>query len=343
MSDRPRTPLQSLDALQRIGPLVHLPALAAAYGVGLDAVIDGSGVAAAAFADSDALISYRQCSRILARCAQLTGVPQFGLLLGARTTTADLGQLGALFRAAPTLGQAMVAAVDAQAVNSRGATVYLHRSGDDVVFGYAIYERDTVAQDQLYPMLVAVLASIIGELTQGAVAPVEVLLPLRPPADRRPFDVALGVPLRFDQAEAGIVLPMAALDAPVASGDPNIFSRLRSNASLQLALAQRPWTRRVQRAMRPLILRGAPSTGTMARLLGIELRTLARRLASEGTTFHTELDATRRAMACELLQTTGLAIADVADALAYAHQASFSDAFRRWTGQTPSEWRAAAA
>ncbi|TFU02976.1 AraC family transcriptional regulator [Polymorphobacter arshaanensis] len=343
MSDSPQTQSQSLDALQRVGPLVHLPALAAEYGVALDAIVNGTGVAAAAFADSDALISYRQCSRILARCAKLTGNPQFGLLLGARTTTADLGQLGALFRAAPTLGQAMVAAVDVQAVNSRGATVYLHRSGDDVVFGYAIYERDAVAQDQLYPMLVAALASVIRELTQGAVVPVEMLLPLRPPVDQRPFDVALGAPLRFDQAEAGVVLPVAALDAPVAGGDPETFNRISSNASAQLAQAQRPWTRRVQRAMRPLILRGAPSTGAMARLLGIELRTLTRHLAREGTTFQTELDATRRAMACELLQTTGLAIADVADALAYAHQASFTDAFRRWTGKTPSDWRAAAA
>ena len=106
-------------------------------------------------------------------------------------------------------------------------------------------------------------------------------------------------------------------------------------------MTEQVWTGRVKHAIRPLILRGQPTTASMAASFGLNVRTLARHLEREGTTFQTLLDIVRYNMARELLIITEMTIGDIADALAYTHQSSFADAFGRWSGLTPSEWRTA--
>ena len=64
----------------------------------------------------------------------------------------------------------------------------------------------------------------------------------------------------------------------------------------------------------------------------MNVRTLSRRLAAEGTS----------SMARELLTVTDLEIGDIAKALSYSAHSPFVDALRRWSGVMPSGWRRAA-
>jgi AraC-like DNA-binding protein len=45
-------------------------------------------------------------------------------------------------------------------------------------------------------------------------------------------------------------------------------------------------------------------------------------------------------IACELLENTDMALGQIAATLKYSEPSAFTRAFRRWCGQTPSEWRA---
>lgn len=78
----------------------------------------------------------------------------------------------------------------------------------------------------------------------------------------------------------------------------------------------------------------------MAAHLGTTPRTLRRALDAEGTTFEEIRDRVRFAMARELLDLTGLQAAHIALTLDFATPSAFVRAFRRWTGCTPSVWRA---
>jgi AraC-like DNA-binding protein len=66
-------------------------------------------------------------------------------------------------------------------------------------------------------------------------------------------------------------------------------------------------------------------------------RTLARRLAAEGTTFSELLADLRRRLAVEYLKDEDLSVSQVAWLVGYREIAAFSHAFKRWTGRTPSE------
>jgi AraC-like DNA-binding protein len=75
----------------------------------------------------------------------------------------------------------------------------------------------------------------------------------------------------------------------------------------------------------------------------VSLRTLQRRLAEEGTSYGEVLRCTRRDLACAYLSESGWSITEIAFSLGFADMSSFSRAFRRWTGTSPSEYAASLA
>jgi AraC-like DNA-binding protein len=77
-----------------------------------------------------------------------------------------------------------------------------------------------------------------------------------------------------------------------------------------------------------------------ANALGVSTRTLKRQLAAEGASFSTLVDEERRARATYLLGSPEISLKDIADRLGYANLANFTRAFARWTGQTPTAYRA---
>ena len=78
---------------------------------------------------------------------------------------------------------------------------------------------------------------------------------------------------------------------------------------------------------------------SVAKTLAMSRRTLTRRLGEEGTSFRAIMDDVRAELSRALLQDRSLSIADVAFFLQYSEPAAFHRSFRRWTGQTPQNYR----
>lgn len=68
-------------------------------------------------------------------------------------------------------------------------------------------------------------------------------------------------------------------------------------------------------------------------------RTLRKRLTAEGTSYRILLDEVREHLAEELLLAGGLPVEAIAHRLGYVEVSSFSQAFRRWKGVGPREFR----
>lgn len=73
--------------------------------------------------------------------------------------------------------------------------------------------------------------------------------------------------------------------------------------------------------------------------LGLSERTLHRRLAAEGYAFRQLDERVRRNLAERLLGDSTLGLDSIAQQLGYAEAASFSRAFKRWSGLSPDQWR----
>jgi AraC-like DNA-binding protein len=67
---------------------------------------------------------------------------------------------------------------------------------------------------------------------------------------------------------------------------------------------------------------------------------LSRRLSACGTSFQSLVDEGRFEIARQMLENTDADIQRIAVMLEYADASAFARAFRRWSGTTPSRWRA---
>jgi AraC-like DNA-binding protein len=95
----------------------------------------------------------------------------------------------------------------------------------------------------------------------------------------------------------------------------------------------------VEHLIRLALLEGRPRVDWVARKMDLSGRSLQRLLSIHNTTFEAVMDRVLTRHATTLLEQGEMQITQVAMQLGYADPSHFVRAFRRWTRQTPSEFR----
>lgn len=148
---------------------------------------------------------------------------------------------------------------------------------------------------------------------------------------------------RFDQPFSGLEFDRSLMDAVSPHKDEDVHSALRTIAEQRvLRLTHRlPYAVRV----RDYLVKQAPGARanmeTVARSLGMSVRSLRRRMDAEGKTFNEVVNDAQAIVAKNLLGNTQQTIQEIAYELGFADASSFHRAFKRWTGTTPLSYRAA--
>jgi len=86
---------------------------------------------------------------------------------------------------------------------------------------------------------------------------------------------------------------------------------------------------------------GHASESEVASSLFMSTRTLQRKLSDVSRSYKDIMDETRRQLAVEYVRGENVPMTEITFLLGYSEQANFTRAFRRWTGQTPTEFRKA--
>lgn len=330
------------EATLRMGPLMQLPRVLAELGFDPVAVLDGTGIEAAFFADADMPLPYGAALRLLAHCGQHTGCEHLGLLLGERSGAEALGLTGMLLLAAPDVGTGLAHLAQYLDLHDRGAAVVFETSGHDCWLGYDILVDEdagvSIAQDLALAIARNLMRACCGEIW----APREVLLPRPAPADPGPWARYFLAPVRFGAARCALRFPRDWLQRRLAASNPTLHAYLRKEAERLQSLLGRDAVDDVRRVVQGLVAYGPVSAARVASLLGMHERTLHRRLRTHDTSFRRVRDEVLLHIARCLLGTTSMRVAEVAAALGYSEASAFIHAFGRWSGQTPEEWRRAA-
>lgn len=82
-----------------------------------------------------------------------------------------------------------------------------------------------------------------------------------------------------------------------------------------------------------------PVFGELVDALGGSEATLRRQLAREGTSYRQVRESCRRELALHMLRRTSMSIEDIAGRLDYCDSDAFRQAFRTWTGHSPTAYR----
>ena len=144
---------------------------------------------------------------------------------------------------------------------------------------------------------------------------------------------------RFGMGVNQICGPAKFLDRPLAHGDPVTAEMLEEQCRKELALLgpERDVVAQVKSLMTSE--RGYPPLEPVAERLFMSPRTLKRKLQLQGTNYQQLLDDARREEACSLLASTPLPVEKIGERLGYQNASGFSNAFRKWTGMSPGQWR----
>jgi AraC-like DNA-binding protein len=140
--------------------------------------------------------------------------------------------------------------------------------------------------------------------------------------------------------DSGLALSREALERPMRQGDPRLLATAQGLADAALRTQPNLRTMAALVADRlPSLLPESATIETAAQAFHMSGRTLQRRLEQDGTTFSDVLDGVRHELARRWLADPALALGEIAFRLGFSDLATFSRAFKRWTGKPPGMWR----
>jgi AraC-like DNA-binding protein len=153
-----------------------------------------------------------------------------------------------------------------------------------------------------------------------------------------------GNSIAFEAPRTELVFPVDVLRLPVKDADPFLSRVLTEYAERELAKVpdERSVTAFVRRSLCRRLAIGGLDLPSVAREARCSSRTLQERLRTEGTSFTALVDEVRKEQALKYVANPQLRLVEIPLLLHYSEASPFFRAFRRWTGMTPDQYRAAA-
>jgi AraC-like DNA-binding protein len=146
--------------------------------------------------------------------------------------------------------------------------------------------------------------------------------------------------LSFGHEDSGFAMVASDLDRPMQRADARTVEAIMPLVDAELGAPGS--TASLAERVAAKIAASLPDSVDVAAVadgLHMSTRTLQRRLEDEGTRFSDVLDRARLEVARRLLADQTQSLLGVAFRLGFADLATFSRAFKRWTGKPPGQWR----
>lgn len=315
---------------------------AVSIGVQRELLLEGARLTEAQIADPELRLPLGEYVLLLREARKLSGDPVFALHFGAAVDIREMS-LPAL------IAQSMGTPVDALAAVNRYARLDadVDCDGPDRL---QLVERDA----RLWLVDRRANPNASPELTESAFARMvaaarrvgfdrllrEVHFTHAAPPHRKEYGRFFGVAVRFGSNWNALAIDEQAI-AQAIQLQPALAGRLlaeRAEASLRMLDATRTNRGKVEALLATLVAERSASVAAVAGRLGMSRQTLYRRLREEGTSFERLFDDLRLRLAREHLS-AGLPLGEIGYRLGFADGASFSKAFKRWTGSTPGRFR----
>jgi len=164
--------------------------------------------------------------------------------------------------------------------------------------------------------------------------------PFEAPPHRDAYPLMFGGELRFGAEAASYSFDERYLALPLQRDERALRTMLRR--ALPLTVLQYRRDRLLGQRVRELLRargREAATAEALAVLLNLSARTLHRQLLEEGVSLQALKDEVRHEQAAEQLRRTERPIKQIALAVGFRNEKSFSRAFRTWAGVTPGAFR----
>jgi AraC-like DNA-binding protein len=336
---KPRSSAAAGQALQKLGAFRRLPDVLAQLGVDADDVLRDAGLTRTELLSPGGSTRAARVNHLLNVCAERTHCPHFALLIAKAGGLEALDDIGRLVASSADVATALRNFVTYFKYHNGAALVWLETSAESAALHYCVYEAREESSSQLYAGAAVFACNILRDLCGPEWSALQVHLPFRRPVDVRPYREILRAPLVFDANAVTVRFGRHWLDKPLRSADSAAHRELEARFKYLDALGDSDFPSVVRRLVRRQLLVDKCDANDVATALAMHRRTFDRRLEAEGTTFRELRDAVMYDVARQILRETTLSVQQVAAHLRYESGANFSTAFRRWSGESPRQYR----
>jgi AraC-like DNA-binding protein len=272
---------------------------------------------------------------------ELTGNPMLGLLLGKAYRLENYGLLGYAFMSAPTLRHAMIVLR-----NYGPLTFTFFDVNFQVEAGHGIlrFAPDIPLPDDLLSYYVDrdMTAAVSGgrDSLRRPIEPISIQLMHHGQDRREIYERHFRCPVSFSATSSELHIDAGLLDDPMPMGDAETTSMCQQQCRLLVARMSAAHSF-VDRVRQVIVARPGyfPDIDYVAEKLNMTGRTLRRKLAREGSSFQEILAEVRYELAREYLATSKLPLEEISVLLGYSAPGNFSNAFKRWHGSSPRQFR----
>ena len=290
-------------------------------------------------ADPNARFTYKRIDTLWAEAAALIDDPCFGLKAAKYWHPSHMNSLGYAWLSSSSLRTALQRFSKYMRILTEGASFELEEINDElaVTLKYkSISRQQPTRTDSAMAMLIAMCRANYGD----DFSPASLSLTHPAPDCASKFYELFRCPINFDAADNRFTLTLESADKHLQGSNP-LLSTLHDQFMIDY-LAQLDNSNIVERVRAAVIQQlpdGHISDGVVAKALYMNVRTLQRRLQKENTTFKTQLNSVRQELADRYIRDSSKSLAEISYLLGFSEMSSFSRAFKRWTGETPSRYR----
>ncbi|WP_372864247.1 AraC family transcriptional regulator ligand-binding domain-containing protein [Spongiibacter sp.] len=260
--------------------------------------------------------------------------PLVGLQLGLGLQVGHLDLVGMLLMSCETLGEALDLLLEYHPIVGEGGDFSLRHEGESC---YLVYQPHyQLRRRERVEAVLACVLNLANWVSGGAFCAQRLQFTAAAAAPLADYQQLLAAPLQFDAPDNALVFAPALLVTPLIQANTQIRDQLKKIADqLLLDMDRGELSTQVQG-----LLRDHPHWGKerVAEALGMSGRHLVRKLQAEGVTFKLLRSSLLQRISQECLQ-RGETLADIANQLGFSDESAFAKAFKRWVGQTPSQFR----
>lgn len=338
-------PAKSLGRSNHISVTVTTVAFALSRGMTMAEIEAATGLDGDALGDPEARLDDAIPNRIWAALSEKTG-PEIALSIEAARAAPFTALAGLVHGAqyASTLRAALVFMRDNRKHIADRLDADIFDEGSETILSHH-HPNDPIDRGRTSEIGTGLAARLVREILGVHTPPIRVEVPYEPMGPAEAYRQFYRCPIEFGTGRAALVFSRDTMAEPVRNADPMLFNfvdrHFRISLRQKTSHQQSPELLRLREAIADGASCGDYRVRTVVLRSGLSERSAQRVAAAHGATISGLITDTRRSAAEALLADPSVTTEKIATMLGFSDDRAFRRAFKRWSGQSPSDYRAA--
>jgi AraC-like DNA-binding protein len=306
--------------------------------IGIDPVNLFDPIFLAELNDGGERIPISHCQDAMERAIAYTNDLDLGLKVGEHLRPKHLGMFGFAAMSSQNLGDVVEMLVNYQLLIADINTVHLVQDEDRIELHWQPFRGPSTSF--FMQQALACWITIARHLTSNFAMTCDVHFNFKQPTQLDVYQRIFGGAIYFDAAVTKLVFNKSVLDIPLIQSDPLTYDVLinQLNKTCQ-SMKQSTFLQKLRGYLSAHLAKNQVSIVEAAAAFGTAPRTLQYQLSNHGVSYRDFLEQVRQEQAEYYLRQTNYSLYEIALLLGYSEQSPFQNAFKRWTGTSPNEFR----